>query len=1466
MKLPTKYTVFPLNYVSYLFNPLILGTFALITESIFCEIPLKAQIIPDNTLGNENSQVIPNQIIKGIPSELIEGGAIRGGNLFHSFSEFNIQEGLGAYFANPQGIINILGRVTGNNLSEIMGTLGVLGNANLFFVNPNGIIFGENAQLDIRGSFFATTSDGFVFGNGEEFSATNPSAPPLLIDNTSGIDFSGPGRGDITVSGDLGVQPFMSATIHGGMVTLNGSISAPGGNVAVLGETVALVEEATVDVSHGTRGGTVLIGGGFSEVRSNQSLLGEGNIPTAQSTFIGPNVVINADGIGTGDGGEVAVWSDKNTDFQGTITARGGSLGGNGGFIETSARDNLSVTGTVNASAINGDAGTWLIDPTNITITKDGDGEIGSNMVAASKIEEALNGDPNDDQNNGMNVVIDTSNVTQPPDVPTDEEGNITQKERAFIKWTSGTSLTLKADNNITLNDEINSFSDSGNGGDITLTAGGNITLNDEINSSSAAGNAGNITFKAQNLILNEGVQVLAATSSTGTGGNITIENTNNLTLNNGATISNRTSGKGNAGNIEINSPQIIITANSRIDTRTNGMGDGGDIIINASDFIQLTGQGSEQFEQALLEAFQARLEGIDNPNLSEIFSISTATTGKGVAGNITITTPQLIMDNGAIVISTSFSDQNAGNITINSSNLEIHGSGLVSGVSGNQGKAGDITINTATAKLTEGGKIIATTFSAEDGGNVMINATEAVELISVPDPLFLPTTIIASSVFGTGNAGDVTIVTPNLTLSEGAQISTTSGSDVPNITVGGKSGNIEIEAQTFTLNGTASSGRFETRLSSETITNADAGNIKVTAETININNNASISVRTFGQGNAGDIKINADQLIQLTGQGSQQFEQGIIDLVQARLQGGINNLDVQEEIFFTISTATTGKGVAGNITITTPQLILDNGAVVVSSSFSEQDAGNITINSSNLEINGSGLVSAASGNQGQAGDIIVNSATAKLTEGSKIIATTFSTEDGGDVMINATEAVELISVPDPLFLPTAIITSSAFGTGKAGDVTILTPNLTLTEGAQISTTSGGVIGDEIITLGGKGGNIEVEAQTFTLNGTASSRRLETVVSSETFTNADAGNIKVTAETININNNAAISVSTFGQGNAGSVSTRANQNVSLDNGRIESAVTETATGDAGTVEVIAPTIDLNNNSIISSSTAGDGDAGDVIIDASEQLLLNNNSLITSEVLPTAGSDAGNLDIVTATLAILNGSGLSTSNQAEGTGGNIDISVFGNLTLDNLAFISSETQGGAGNIVINAENVFLTNQSNISTNATGEAAGGNITINTGILLGLGNSDITANSENSAGGQIIINAGSVLGLQVRENLTENSDITATGTLRGNIILNIDETEEGRGQIQLPQNIIDPNTLLSQNVCQRGTNSEFIIFGKGGLAITPSDFLIPTVIELDWVEPVNNPEIEGIQPNSSYRIDPDSDSLQPLQFSSC
>lgn len=184
--------------------------------------PAFSQVIPDKTLGNENS-IIEQQIQR----ELIKGGAVRGSTLFHSLKELSIKKGQQVYFANPSDISIILARVTGGNPSNINGTLGVLGNADLFLMNPSGITFGPNATLNLDGSFIATTGNSFVFENGQIFSATNPQAAPnLRISVPVGIQFNGT-SGPIEIEGNStlisNLQPGMTFALFGNEVNINSS-------------------------------------------------------------------------------------------------------------------------------------------------------------------------------------------------------------------------------------------------------------------------------------------------------------------------------------------------------------------------------------------------------------------------------------------------------------------------------------------------------------------------------------------------------------------------------------------------------------------------------------------------------------------------------------------------------------------------------------------------------------------------------------------------------------------------------------------------------------------------------------------------------------------------------------------------------------------------------------------------------------------------------------------------------------------------------------------------------------------------------------------------------------------------------------------------------------------------------------------------------------------------------------------
>ena len=158
--------------------------------------PVSAQIVPDNTLP-VNSSVTP-----GCTTCIINGGTVRGGNLFHSFEQFSVPTNGTAWFNNAPQIQNILTRVTGFPSSNIDGLLKTNGSANLFLLNPNGIIFGRNARSEIGGSFTATTATSFQFANGTEFSTINPQAPPLLAVNlTQGLQYGPLSSASVIVNG-----------------------------------------------------------------------------------------------------------------------------------------------------------------------------------------------------------------------------------------------------------------------------------------------------------------------------------------------------------------------------------------------------------------------------------------------------------------------------------------------------------------------------------------------------------------------------------------------------------------------------------------------------------------------------------------------------------------------------------------------------------------------------------------------------------------------------------------------------------------------------------------------------------------------------------------------------------------------------------------------------------------------------------------------------------------------------------------------------------------------------------------------------------------------------------------------------------------------------------------------------------------------------------------------------------------
>lgn len=149
-----------------------------------------------------------------------------------------------------------------------------------------------------------------------------------------------------------------TAIAAGKIDTSNPLAGRSGGAVNVFGDKVGLFN-TTINTSGANGGGNVRIGGDYQ---------GNGTVPNASQTLVSEDSSIIANAIKQGDGGQVVIWSDQLTRFYGKISSRGGATAGNGGLIEASGKELLVFTGSVDAASPNGQPGTLLLDPKNITI------------------------------------------------------------------------------------------------------------------------------------------------------------------------------------------------------------------------------------------------------------------------------------------------------------------------------------------------------------------------------------------------------------------------------------------------------------------------------------------------------------------------------------------------------------------------------------------------------------------------------------------------------------------------------------------------------------------------------------------------------------------------------------------------------------------------------------------------------------------------------------------------------------------------------------------------------------------------------------------------------------------------------------------------------------------------------------------------------------------------------------------
>ena len=329
------------------------------------------------------------------------------------WQSFNIGSAATVNFKQP-GVSSVaLNRIAGNSASEIYGKLNA--NGQVFFSNANGMLFAKGSQVNVGGILASTLglgNDDFMAGNyrftspgagsvkndgtlnalgsvvlmGNSVQNTgqiNARSVTLVAGNKLAIDLTNDGliRARVTdaagsieqVVNNSGIIKASGLVNQGGEIVLQGgrtlnagsldasSTTGKGGTVKMLGTQVGVTGNGGIDASGATGGGTILVGGDYQGKNPD--------VQNANVTYVGPGASLKADATAKGDGGKVIVWSDDTTRAYGSISARGGANGGNGGFVETSGHQYLDASGArVDTRAPRGLTGNWLLDPGDITI------------------------------------------------------------------------------------------------------------------------------------------------------------------------------------------------------------------------------------------------------------------------------------------------------------------------------------------------------------------------------------------------------------------------------------------------------------------------------------------------------------------------------------------------------------------------------------------------------------------------------------------------------------------------------------------------------------------------------------------------------------------------------------------------------------------------------------------------------------------------------------------------------------------------------------------------------------------------------------------------------------------------------------------------------------------------------------------------------------------------------------------
>ena len=844
------------------------------------QVPVVTNITSTPGAGDLGTIVTPNGNLHDITGGTRPGG---GPNLFHSFGNFSVGGGDLANFLNNTGLAtsNILGRVTGGNISSIDGTIQTtgFGNANLFLMNPSGIVLGPGASLNVGGSVSFTTAqylrlfDGVSNANFYANPANDALANSILTINASAFEF---------LSASPAAYGFLTAPDPNATLTVQGSLLS-----ISEGRSLSLV------------GGNITIQSG---------ILGDGTTQAANLQAPGGQVNL----VSVASPGEMQL-----SDFQPAPNINGTSFS-TMGTVMLKEGSTLDVSGQLDEFGTpigNGNSGTVLVRGGRLVM--DTSSILANTVGAVDGASRAVDMDLSHDisLSNFASIVTGTSGSGQGGDVVinggTLELSNISEIRTETTGPGSGGNLflnvgTLRLGGGFISSSTIGSDLDFDGVVDVIAGSGGNIMVHGVQGMGSAA----------DSVALSGGSGITStAREFSQAGGQISITTTS-LELDEASSIRSST----NAATMDLNSDGVVDVT-----------GRGGAIAV-AIQRLSLRGgaaiaSSADNFFDGAADGGTVTVRGLTGPeSMADSVLLSGESTRivsesvLGLPGDLTLNAETLTITNGAVVSAGSpLSTGPAGAVTVTAGSVVISADGQIFSQSFAQ-DSGQVTI-TADKLTMDKGSIVTSTLSGQSGrgGDVVLN----VDIVSLTNGASIKS---QSETFSNGRAGDITMNIGSLTLANHAEITSSSKGIAADA---GDAGNVTITA-TGALASSAS-------IIATSAVNAKGGDIDVTGGSVVLSNGTAVSASSSspllpdGEGNAGNIHIESGSTVLI--------EQSSVTTEASQASGGqitINAPDMIRFIDSPISTSVAGAAGdsnGGNISID-PDFVVLKGSQILAQAF----------------------------------------------------------------------------------------------------------------------------------------------------------------------------------------------------------------------------------------------------------------------------------------------------------------------------------------------------------------------------------------------------------------------------------------------------------------------------------------------------------------------------------------------------